>query len=76
MLGGEPLEQRVGVRRVADLERAERRVLAAAVEDDDAARAALGDEAREPVDELARVREAGRRGAGCSRRRGRGWQPR
>ena len=63
MLGREPLEQRVRVRGVAHLERAARRVLADAVEDDDAARAAHRDEARERVDELARVREA----PACSR---------
>ena len=34
MLGGKPLEQRVGVRRVADLERPELGVVADAVEDE------------------------------------------
>ena len=54
VLGGEPLEQRVGVRREAHLERAALGVVADAVEDDDAARALHRDEARERVDELAR----------------------
>ena len=56
VLGGEPLEQRVGVRRVAHRERPDRRILADAVEDDDAPRSLHRDEARELVDELADVR--------------------
>ena len=55
MLGGQPLEQRVGVRRVADGERPDLDLLADAVEDDDAARPGHRDEARELVDELAHV---------------------
>ena len=57
VLGSQPLEQGVGVLGVADLERAECRVLPHAVEDEHAARAVSGDEARQPVDELARVLE-------------------
>ena len=60
VLGGQPLEQRVGRRGEADLERAVGRVLAHPVEDDDAAGAADGDEARQRVDELAPVGEVAR----------------
>ena len=71
VLGREPLEQRVGVGRVAHRERPALGVLADAVEDDDPARALRRDEARERVDELARLASTGRRAGGCSRRRGR-----
>ena len=71
VLGREPLEQRVGVRREAHRERPALGVVADAVEDDDAARAGRRDEARERVDQLAPVGERARRGGGCSRRRGR-----
>ena len=71
VLGGEPLEQRVRVGRVAHRERPDLAILAGAVEDEEAACTLHGDEARELVDELADVRSARRRGAGCSRRRGR-----
>ena len=71
VLGGEPLEQRVGVRREAHRERPELLVVPGAVEDDDAAHALRGDEAREGVAELAPASRARRRGGGCSRRRGR-----
>jgi hypothetical protein len=47
VLGREPLEQRVGVRRVAHCQRPELELLPDAVEDDDAAGALEGDEARE-----------------------------
>ena len=48
---------RVGVRRVAHLERATADEVAEAVEDDDPARAANRDVARERVAQLTRVRE-------------------
>src|SRR6185437_858599 len=57
VLGGETFEQRVGVLGEANLERAVRSLFADAVEDDHAASALQGDEAGEPVDELARVLE-------------------
>ena len=57
MLGGQPLEQRVGVRGEPHLERPALRVLAHPVEDDDAARAAHGDIARKGVDQLPRLCE-------------------
>ena len=53
--GGEPLEQRVGIRRVAHRERPDLMLLADAVEDDHAPRAVHRDEAGELVDELAHV---------------------
>ena len=56
VLRREPLEQLVRRLREANLERADRSVLADAVEDDDAARAAQRDEAGEPVDELLAAR--------------------
>src|SRR3954451_16333626 len=56
-LRGEPLEQGIGVRCVANFERPVGSLLADAVEDDYAARAFERHEARELVDELARVRE-------------------
>ena len=55
VVGREPLEQRVGVRRVADRERPDLELLADAVEDDDPAGAVHRDEAGELVDELAHV---------------------
>ena len=55
VLGGEPLEQRVGMGDEANRERTELGVVAHAVEDDDAARALRRDEARERVRELARI---------------------
>src|SRR3954452_15461523 len=57
VLGREPLEERVGVRRVAHGEPAAFDVLAGAVEDENATRPLRRDEAREHVDELARIRE-------------------
>src|SRR5439155_13726219 len=60
VLDGRPLDQPVGVGLEANLERAVRGLVAGAVEDDDAARAAERDEAREPVDELAPLAEAPR----------------
>src|SRR5689334_15563887 len=57
MLRRQPLEHRVGVRRVAHLERTAADEIAQAVEDDDPARAANGDVARERVAQLTRVRE-------------------
>jgi hypothetical protein len=59
VFGGQPLEQRVGMRREAHLERPEALVHAGAVEDDDPARSAHRDEARQPVDQRAPVAEAG-----------------
>src|SRR5437764_1156796 len=56
-LGGEPLEQRIGVGCVSHGKRSELRLLARAVEDDDAARTRLRDERRKRVDKLARVLE-------------------
>ena len=55
VLGGQPLEQRVGVRRVPDRERPDLDLLADAVEDDDPARPVHGDEAGELVGQLAHV---------------------
>jgi hypothetical protein len=52
VLGREPFEQRIGFGREADGKLAVRRVLPGTVEDDYAAGAADGDEAREAVDEL------------------------
>ena len=57
VLDRETLEQRVGVGGVAHLQRAALVVLADSVEDDDAARPAHRDEARERVDQLAHVGE-------------------
>src|SRR5438105_1628654 len=57
VLGGEPLQERVGMRRVADLERADRLVCAGPVEDDDTAGALERHEAREAVDEFAHACE-------------------
>jgi len=57
VLGREPLEQRVGVGRVAHRERPELELLPDAVEHDDAAGALEGDEARERVGQLTNVRE-------------------
>ena len=57
VLGGEPLEERVGVRRVANLERASADEIAEAVEHDDPAGAANGDVTRERVAQLLRVGE-------------------
>ena len=57
---GEPLEERVCVRGEPDRERAARDLVADAVEDDDAARAAQRDEAREHVDERTCVVEGTR----------------
>ena len=57
VLGREPLEHRVGVRRVTNLERAATDEIAEAVEDDDPARAANRDVTRERVAQLARVGE-------------------
>ena len=51
-VGGEPLDQLVGVRGEAHLERADPAFLASAVEDDDAAGAAERDVTGEPVDQL------------------------
>src|SRR5262249_59309127 len=56
VLGGEALEQAVRVLGVADVEWAIRLVCPGAVEDENTARAFHGDEARERVAELARVR--------------------
>ena len=69
--GGEPLEQVVRMRRVADRERTDLTLLPRAVEDRDPARAPLRDEARENVDESPGPRSSPH-GAGCSRRRGTG----
>src|SRR5438105_5085326 len=55
-----PLEQRVGVRGVTDLERTMVPVVARPVEDDDASSPPERDEAGPPVDELARVFELSR----------------
>jgi hypothetical protein len=55
MLGGEPFQERIGVRSEANLERAVLLVAADAVEDHDAANAPDRDEAREQVDELAPI---------------------
>src|SRR5215211_4706311 len=60
MLGGKALEQRVRVRREPHLERPVLLFGADTVEDDHAARAAYGNEAREQVDELPSVLEPGR----------------
>src|SRR6266540_956175 len=57
MLGREPLDQRVGVRRVAHRERPSLGVLSDAVEHHDAAGTLQRHEAGERVDELAGVRE-------------------
>lgn len=57
MLGGQTLEQLVGVRGEADGERPDVEILPNAVEDDDAAGTSEGDEARQPVDERGRVLE-------------------
>ena len=53
--GGEALEQRVGIRCVANGKRADLVLLTDAVEDDDTTRAAHGDEAGELVHELAHI---------------------
>ena len=55
VLRRQPLEQRVGVRRVTNRERSALDVLTDAVEDDDAAGATERDETRQRVHELARV---------------------
>src|SRR4051794_5773881 len=55
VLGGEALEERVGVRREANGERTFLGGLSDAVEDDDATGARRRDEARERVDQLAAV---------------------
>ena len=57
VLGGEPLEQRVGMGGEANLERPVDDVLPHPVEHDDAPGAALRHEGRERVGELARRRE-------------------
>ena len=54
---GKPLEQRVRVPGVPDLERPVRPFLPDAVEDDHAAGAPEGNEARKPIDELAWIGE-------------------
>src|SRR5262249_47617913 len=55
VLRGEPLEERVGVGCVSNGERSELHLVSSSVEDDDSARAACRDEARERVGKLARV---------------------
>src|SRR5581483_12284001 len=60
VLGGEALEDVVGVRREAHLQRPHPSLDAGAVEDDDAARAPQGDEARQVVDQLVAFRVAAR----------------
>src|SRR5918994_1267805 len=55
VLGGEALEQGVGVLGEADLERADPLVRARTVEDEDPARPARADEARQVVDQLCRL---------------------
>ena len=60
MLRREALEDVVGVRRVADLERPECARVSVTVEDDDAPRSLQRDEAGERVDELTLVRERSR----------------
>ena len=58
MLRGQPLEQVVGGTRIPHVERAVARIRACAVEDHHAARASLGDEAGEPIDESLWLGEA------------------
>ena len=60
MLGGETLEDVVGMRRIPHLEGAERTWVAVPVEYDYAARTLQRDEARERIDELALIRERSR----------------
>src|SRR5207302_8511718 len=60
VIGGEPLEERIGVTGVADGERADVGVRADAVEDDDAASTADGHEVGQPVGELPHVGEPAR----------------
>ena len=55
LLGREPLEERVGVRRVTHRERPDLDVLADAVEDDDAARTFHRHEAGERVGQFAHI---------------------
>jgi hypothetical protein len=60
VLGGQPLDQCVGVLGIAHLERSQVAILPHAVEDDDAARTAHGHEARELIGQLADVLEPAR----------------
>jgi hypothetical protein len=55
MLRGQPLEEHVGVRRMAHRERADLRVRSGPVPDEDAASAPHGDEGRQQVRQLTLV---------------------